>query len=101
MARTLHRYTYADYVAVELDSPTKHEYFEGEIYAMSGGTGEHAALAAEVQRIMGNALVGGPCRVYTSDLRLYVEGPVSRPFPTGASSAVDWNNIHAARNPRR
>lgn len=31
----LHRYTYADYVALERESPTKHEFFEGEIYAMA------------------------------------------------------------------
>jgi hypothetical protein len=46
--RSLHRYTYADYVALELESPTKHEFLGGEIYAMAGGTEEHSALAAEV-----------------------------------------------------
>lgn len=33
----LHRYTYADYVALELTSSTKHELFDGEICAMAGG----------------------------------------------------------------
>jgi hypothetical protein len=36
--RRLHRYTYADYVALELESPTKHEFLGGEIYAMADGT---------------------------------------------------------------
>jgi Uma2 family endonuclease len=35
--RRHHRYTYAQYVALERDSPTKHEFFDGEIYAMVGG----------------------------------------------------------------
>ncbi|HVW27506.1 MAG TPA: hypothetical protein VHC69_19210 [Polyangiaceae bacterium] len=34
-ARGHHRYTYADYVAVELDSAIKHEFLDGEIYAMA------------------------------------------------------------------
>lgn len=51
--RRLHRYTYAQYVALEGASPTKHEFFDGEIYAMAGGSEEHSALAAEVLRIPG------------------------------------------------
>lgn len=38
MAGSLHRYTYADYVALEESSTTKHEYFQDEIYAMAGGS---------------------------------------------------------------
>ncbi len=63
-ARHLHRYTYADYVALEESSPTKHEFLDGEIYAMAGGSEEHSALAAEVLRVLGNALGGNrPYRV--------------------------------------
>ena len=71
-ARPLHRYTYADYVALELDSPTRHEFLGGEIYAMAGGSEEHSALAAEALRLLGNATVDSSCRVHTSDLRIYV-----------------------------
>jgi hypothetical protein len=35
LARGHHRYTYADYVALEQDSTTKHEFLDGEIYAMA------------------------------------------------------------------
>ena len=41
-------YSYAEYVALEDESPTRHEYLAGEIYAMAGGTPDHAALAASV-----------------------------------------------------
>lgn len=82
--RRLHRYTYADYVAVELQSPTKHEFFDGEIYAMAGASEEHSALAAEVLRVLGNTLGDRPCRVHTSDLRIYVEAVGLATFPDGA-----------------
>jgi Uma2 family endonuclease len=77
----LHRYTYADYVALEESSSTKHEYFQGEIYAMAGGSEEHSALAAEVLRVLGNAIGDRPCRAHTSDLRLYVEASGMATFP--------------------
>jgi Uma2 family endonuclease len=69
----LHRYTYSDYVALELESSTKHEFLDGEIYAIPGGTEEHSALSAEVLRLLGNAVGDRPCRVHTSDLRIYVK----------------------------
>ena len=34
--RRIHRYTYADYVALEMISTGKHEFLDGEIYAMAG-----------------------------------------------------------------
>jgi len=80
----LHRYTYAEYVALEDSSSTKHEYLAGEIYAMAGGSEEHSALAAEVLRALGNAVGDEPCRVHTSDLRIYVEATGMATFPDGA-----------------
>jgi len=83
-ARRLHRYTYADYVALELSSSTKHEFFDGEIYAMAGGSEEHSALAAEILRAIGNAIGERPCRAHTSDLRIYVEAAGLATFPDGS-----------------
>jgi Uma2 family endonuclease len=80
----LHRYTYAEYVALEDSSSTKHEYLAGEIYAMAGGSEEHSALAAEVLRALGNAVGDRPSRVHTSDLRIYVEATGMATFPDGA-----------------
>ena len=77
----VHRYTYADYVGLEMYSAVKHEFLDGEIYAMAGGSEDHAALAAEIIRVLGNYAVGGPCRVYTSDLRVYVEAAGLATYP--------------------
>ena len=82
--RRLHRYTYADYVALENDSSTKHEFLDGEIYAMAGGSEDHSAIAAEVLRSLGNAIGDRPCRVHTSDLRIYVEAVGFATFPDGS-----------------
>ena len=82
--RRHHRYTYAQYVGLERDSPTKHEFLDGEIYAMAGGSEDHSALAANVVAALVRAVEDRPCRVHTSDLRIYVEAVGLATFPDGA-----------------
>jgi Uma2 family endonuclease len=67
-----HRYTYADYLALEAASNVKHEFLDGEIYAMAGGTPDHAALAVAVSAALVGQLRNQPCRVFSSDLRVRV-----------------------------
>ena len=66
------RMTYAEYLAAESASETRHEFLDGEVWAMAGGTPAHSALAAAMIRELGVALRGKPCRVYTSDVRVRV-----------------------------
>lgn len=82
--RRRHRYTYAEYVALERESPTKHEFFDGEIYAMAGGSEDHSALAVNVLAALVGASGERPCRVHTSDLRIYVEAVGFATFPDGS-----------------
>jgi Uma2 family endonuclease len=72
MSAPLHKinYSYAEYLALESSSNVKHEFLAGQIYAMAGGTPEHAALAAAVIGLLFPQLRGGPCRAYDADLRV-------------------------------
>src|SRR5256885_735038 len=80
----LHRYTYADYVALEMVSSGKHEFLDGEIYPIAGRSEEHSALAAAMVHALVNAVGDRPCRVHTSDLRIYVESVGLATFPDAA-----------------
>jgi Uma2 family endonuclease len=77
-----HRNTYADYLALEEYSDVKHEFFEGEIYAMAGGTPTHAGLAARVMALIEVQLPAG-CRSYNSDLRVRVSPADLATYPDG------------------
>lgn len=66
------QHSFAAYLLVEESSGIKHEYLDGSILAMAGGTPEHAALAAKVIVLLGSQLAGRPCRVFSSDLRVRV-----------------------------
>ena len=58
-ARPRHKYSLADYLAVEEMSAVRHEFLDGEIYAMAGGTPEHAALSAAAVVCSGASSAGG------------------------------------------
>ena len=65
------RWTVEEYLAMESRSPDKHELFEGEIFLMAGASPEHNLIVSD----LGYALLGalrGKCRVYASDLRLFI-----------------------------
>jgi Uma2 family endonuclease len=65
-------YTRAEYIALERRSQERHEFLDGVIYAMAGGTREHALYAANVTGLLGNALQGQPCAAHSEALRIRV-----------------------------
>lgn len=65
-------YTLEDYLGVEEMSAVRHEFIDGQILAMAGGTPEHAALGAAIVVMLGAELKGKPCRPYSADLRIRV-----------------------------
>src|SRR5205814_10176304 len=76
-------YTYAEYLSLEEESSIRHEYLDGEIYAMAGGSPDHAALAAVVIRLLGSEIPPG-CRVFTSDLRVRIPATGLSTYPDAA-----------------
>jgi Uma2 family endonuclease len=75
------RMTYAEYLAAEERSLEKHEFLDGEVHAMSGGTPEHGALAMAFGAALGSALLGRPCRVFSSDVRVRVKATGLAAYP--------------------
>lgn len=78
-ARRLH-HTYLDYLRLERESPIKHEYCDGEIFAMAGGTPEHATLSAEIIALIRGQLPAG-CHVMTSDVKVRIESSDLSTYP--------------------
>ncbi|MCK6588750.1 MAG: Uma2 family endonuclease [Polyangiaceae bacterium] len=64
--------SYPEYLAQEQASETKHEFLSGEIFAMAGGTPEHARLSSRVIGALVAQLRGRPCEAFSSDLRVRV-----------------------------
>ena len=64
------RYTVAEYLEMELVAVEKHEFHDGEILAMSGGTYESSIINANLVSALHRLLQGKPCRVTDSNLRV-------------------------------
>ena len=60
------------YLAMERASETKHEYFKGEVFAMSGASWEHNIIAKNISTIILPFLKGKPCDMFGSDLRIHI-----------------------------
>lgn len=63
-------YTLDDYFAVEQNSELRHEFFNGEIFGMSGATLNHNTIVGNTFRRLGNALDTKGCRVFATDMRV-------------------------------
>ena len=77
-------YTLEDYLSVEETSDVRHEFVDGEIFAMAGGTPEHAALSAAAVIVIGSKLRESRCRTYSSDLRIRVVATGLATYPDAA-----------------
>src|SRR5439155_13808881 len=60
------------FLEMEEASSTKHEYVAGEVYALAGATARHNRIAGNIFARLWIAVGDGPCRVYTSDMRLRI-----------------------------
>jgi Uma2 family endonuclease len=97
------RYTFDEYLTLEASSNVKHEYLDGQIYAMAGGTPDHAALAAAVIGLLFPQLRDGLCRALDSDLRVRVPATGLAAYPDVTvicgPRELDTDDPHAVTNP--
>lgn len=61
-----------EYLAFDRTSEEKHEYYAGEIFAMSGASRNHNLIVTNTVVSFGSQLRGRPCEVYPSDMRVKV-----------------------------
>ena len=74
-------YSFAEYLARERVADYRSEYFQGEIFAMAGGSRRHAIICDNLVGRMLEKLRGGPCRPFSSSLRVKVEATGLATYP--------------------
>lgn len=82
MARvaTRSQLTAPEYLAWEQEQPERHEFHDGEVFAMAGGSPRHNWIAARVQSELMRAL-GDRCFVFTPDQRIVVDAGKRYDYP--------------------
>ncbi|MEA5618812.1 Uma2 family endonuclease [Cronbergia sp. UHCC 0137] len=61
------------YLELEENSPIKHEYIDGYIYAMAGALDSHVTIALNIATLLRNHVRGSACRVYIADMKARIE----------------------------
>ncbi len=83
----------ADYLAGEAVARRKHEYVNGQIYAMAGGRYAHNLIASNVLTELGSRLKGTPCRALNSDSKVRIQTAAGVSFYYPDASVVCGENI--------
>ena len=61
-----------EYLEMENEAVEKHEYYKGEIFAMSGAGNRHNIISINIIVSLGNSLKGKSCQPYGSDMRIHI-----------------------------
>lgn len=75
------QYTVQDYKAFELHAADRHEYLDGEIFAMTRGSHAHNTIGVNFIIALGGQLTGKPCRPFGSDTRVKVSATGLYTYP--------------------
>ena len=67
------QFTPDEYLHLEAQSNVKHEYIDGQIYAMAGASDSHVTIALNLATLLRSHVRGSGCRVYISDMKARIE----------------------------
>ncbi|MBD2666801.1 hypothetical protein B6N60_02143 [Richelia sinica FACHB-800] len=62
-----------EYLELEKNSPIKHEYIQGQIYAMAGASDAHVTITTNLVALLRNHIRGTGCRLYVADMKARIE----------------------------
>ena len=91
-----------DYLEGELISEIKHEYINGDIYAMAGAKRAHNLVSGNLFAVLHHHLRGTPCRVFASDMKVGIQTATEDYFyyPDIHVSCEQAGNTHFNSQPK-
>ena len=81
LAASQARFTAADYLTWEAAQPVRHDFLDGEVFAMAVAEDRHVTVAMNMAFTLRQHLSGSPCRTYMSDMPLHVAAANSYFYP--------------------
>ncbi len=84
-----------EYFEMEEVAEYKSEYYQGEIFAMSGASFNHNLIASNIMIFIGNALQKSDCVVFTSDMKIQVDKDSHYTYP---DTSIVCGDVEFAEN---
>jgi Uma2 family endonuclease len=84
--------TLAEYLEFDHNAEGRFEYYDGEVFGMSGGSPAHSLLANRIGRLLGNQIDSKGCSVFQSDLKIKV--PSLPPYRYAEVSALCGDPVY-------
>jgi Uma2 family endonuclease len=75
------KFTIEEYLEMENASPEKHEYYHGEVFAMSGAKVPHVIITGNIFAALKQKLKGKSCKAFGSNLRIHVKANTLFTYP--------------------
>ena len=75
------KYSIKEYLELEHVATEKHEYYQVEIFAMSGSKIQHNIIAGNLFLGLGTRLKGASCRLFNSDQRIHIAKNTAFTYP--------------------
>ena len=72
MGVALPKLSLVDFLDWENAQPDRHEFYRGEVFAMTGGRRSHGRVVSNLVRHFGNALAGSPCQVFSESMKIQI-----------------------------
>ena len=66
-------YTFEEYIEMEANSELRYEFYQGEVFAMSGTTDRHNEIVLNTAFVLRGKLSKKPCRTYTESVKLEID----------------------------
>lgn len=77
-------YTMAEYLELEKSSDERYEYWDGQVFCMSGGSQAHSDIGDNVFRLLSNQLAGRNCRAMTGSMPIKTFQVPPYKYPDGS-----------------
>jgi len=95
------RYTVEEYLEIEEKSEIRHEYYDGEIFAMAGTTMNHNRIVGRIRGILDRFFVPKGCDVFAENIKLEAIKNFYYPYPDVIVTCApeDINGTYIVRQP--
>ena len=101
LSKSIQRMSATEYLAWSDAQTERYDFFEGEVFAMSGGTAIHNAISGNVFAALKSALAQTPCRVYINDVRLEIKREAHYTYPDVFVTCEERDKGEAAQLTKR